>query len=198
MPMLSPTDVRGRVVALLVNADGNGLESAPVASVEIDWSGFVGETHGGVTRASCSRVRLQYPKGTTIRNTRQVSALSHEQIGEIADALDLGELPPAWLGANLVVEGIHDFSALPPSSRLIVETGENAGTAFVVDMENAPCRFPGGVIERHRPGHGKRFAKAAVGRRGVTLWVERPGRLALGDGLRLHVPPPVRWKPPGD
>jgi len=192
MPMLTPTDVHATVRALLINDSGDDLTTSPLDTVEVDWNGFVGEVHGGTTRAACTRTRLQYPPGTTIRNVRQVSALSVEQIGQIAAALELDALEPAWLGANLVVEGIEDFSGLPPSSRLI---GEN-GTSLVVDMENAPCRFPGEIIERHRPGHGKRFPKVATGRRGVTLWVERPGRLSVGDRLRLHVPPVVRWQAP--
>ena len=189
MPVLNPSGHVGTVAALLVNRTGDTLESEPCDAVEIDWGGFVGEVHGGVTRASCSRVTRQYPKGTEIRNTRQISALGEEELAGIADALDLDALAPAWVGANLLVRGLPAFSRLPPSSRLIATNG----TALVVDMENAPCRFPGEIIERHRPGHGTGFPKAALGRRGVTLWVERPGSLALGDELALHVPPPVRW-----
>jgi len=190
MPVLDTTGLSGTIVALLVNAGGETLESAPCERVDVDWGGFAGETHGGVTRASCSRVRRQYPKGTEIRNVRQVSALGEEEIDAIGAALGLDRLEPAWLGANLVVGGLPDFTHLPPSSRLIASNG----TALVVDMENAPCRFPGEIIGRHRPGHGDGFAAAAVGRRGVTLWVERPGTLALGDTLTLHVPPPERWR----
>ena len=189
MPVLNPSGHVGTVAALLVNASGDTLESAPRESIEVDWGGFVGEIHGGVTRASCSRVTRQHPKGTEIRNTRQLSALGAEELEEIADALGLESLEPAWLGANLIVRGLPAFSRLPPSSRLIAADG----TALVVDMENAPCRFPGEIIERHRPGHGAGFPKAALGRRGVTLWVERPGSLRVGDELALHVPPPVRW-----
>ena len=189
MPVLNPSGHVGTVAALLVNAEGETLESAPRERVEVDWGGFVGEVHGGVMRLSCSRVRRQYPKGTEIRNTRQISALGAEELGEIARALGLDALEPAWLGANLVVSGLPAFTRLPPSSRLIAENG----TALVVDMENAPCRFPAEVIERHRPGHGADFPTVARGRRGVTLWVERPGGLAVGDALALHVPPPVRW-----
>ena len=189
MPVLNPSGHVGTIAALLVNASGETLESSPRERVDVDWGGFVGEVHGGVTRASCTRVRRQYPTGTEIRNTRQVSALGEEEIAEIADGLGLDALEPGWLGANLVVRGLTAFTRLPPSSRLIGPSG----VALVVDMENAPCRLPAEVIERHRPGHGEGFPRAAVGRRGVTLWVERPGSLAVGDELALHVPPPVRW-----
>ena len=193
MPMLTPTGLSATVRALLVDPDREtGLESEPRASVALDWTGIVGEAHGGLTRPACSRVAAQYPRGTEIRNVRQATAVSVEELEAIRLAMDVPTLRPEWLGANLVVEGIGDFSALPPSSRLIGPDG----AALVVDMENAPCRLPGEVIERHLPGAGARFARAALGRRGVTLWVERPGALAVGDALALHVPPPVRWRRP--
>jgi hypothetical protein len=61
-------------------------------------------------------------------------------------------------------------------------------------MQNRPCRFPAKTIESARPGHGKRFKEVAEGRRGVTAWVERPGVLRLGEGLRLHVPDQRPWQ----
>jgi len=190
MPVLNPAGLVGTVTALLVNEDRATLESTPRARVVVDWGGLVGEAHGGLTRRSCSRVTRQYPKGTEIRNVRQLSALGAAELADIARELGLDTLEPAWIGANLVISGIPDITHLPPSSRLIAANG----TALVVDMENAPCRFPGEVIERHRPGHGAGFPKAALGRRGVTLWVESPGSLALGDELALHIPPVVTWR----
>ena len=193
MPMLTPTAVRATVRALLIGRDrAAGLESEAVDAALLDWGGIVGESHGGATRPACSRVARQYPRGVEIRNARQLTAVSVEELEAIRAAMDAPRLEPGWLGANLVVEGVENFSALPPSSRLIAP----GGAALVVDMENAPCRLPGEVIEGRLPGLGARFAKAAVGRRGVTLWVERPGELTLGDELVLHVPPPVRWRAP--
>jgi hypothetical protein len=84
----------------------------------------------------------------------------------------------------LVVEGLPDFTSVPPASRLIFETG----AAIAIDVENGPCKFVAEVIERHHPGRGMRFPQVALGRRGVTGWVERPGVVAVGDRARLHVP----------
>lgn len=187
--MLNPTNFVGTVTALLVNRDASDLTSEPVESVEVSYAGFIGDVHSGLTRPSCVRVTRQYPKGTEIRNVRQISALSVEQIEEIRADLSINTLEPAWLGANLVVSGIPDFSELPPSSRLIADNG----TSLVVDMQNSPCRFPGEIIDRHYPGQGSAFPKVAIGKRGTTLWVERPGHLAIGDRLTLHIPPPVTW-----
>jgi hypothetical protein len=187
--MLTPTTLVAEIRFLGINNEGNDLSTTSVEQIDVDYSGFVGDSHSGLTRPSCVRVKSQYPKGTEIRNTRQISALSAEELGLIASTMNLDGLNPNWVGANLVVEGLPDFSKLPPSSRLIAPNG----TSLVVDMENAPCRFPGEIIEQHVPGFGQFFPKAAVNRRGVTLWVERRGSLAIGDKLTLHIPPACHW-----
>lgn len=193
MGMLAPTDLVAKITFLGINRDASDLTTESCTTVELDYAGVIGDSHAGLTRASCTRVRNQYPKGTEIRNTRQLSALSNEEMAEIQQFMQIDELKPEWVGANLVLEGLPQFSQLPPSSRLIAANG----TSLVVDMENAPCRFPAEIISHYEPELGKLFPKAAVGRRGVTLWVERPGTLATGDSLTLHVPPVCDWRLPG-
>ncbi|MEM9604246.1 MAG: MOSC domain-containing protein [Pseudomonadota bacterium] len=185
MAVLIPSDIAGTADAVLINADETTLCTAPVASVDADFGGFPGDVHHGLTRASCVRVRRQYPVGTEIRNTRQVSILAAEDLAGIATDLGLDTIDPAWVGANLLISGIPKLTELPPSTRLLFPSG----AALVVDMENEPCTFPGEVIESHHPGHGAGFVRAAIGRRGVTAWVERPGRIAPGDTVSVHLPP---------
>ena len=189
MPVLKPTDFKATITAILVNSDAKDITSAAVDTVTVDYGGFVGDIHHGETRQSCVRVRSQYPQDTEIRNTRQISALSLEQLEEIRSALAIATLNPEWLGANLILKGIPNFTNIPPGSRLIAENG----TSIVVDMENQPCRFPAEIIEQHYPNKGMRFPQVAMGKRGITLWVERTGMLSVGDVLRLHTPPPVSW-----
>ena len=153
------------------------------------YAGIAGEEHAGLTRPSCSRVVAQHPKGTEIRNVRQFSVLSVEELDAIANKMGVERIDPAWVGASLVVEGIPDFSHVPPSSRL---QGPD-GVTLVVDMENRPCHLPARVIDIHAPGFGGRFKTAAAGRRGVTAWVEREGMLRLGEMLRLHIPDQPVW-----
>jgi hypothetical protein len=191
MPALKPTDHIATITWLgLVPEAHTGLRATPRDALELDWGGPVGERHAGLTRASCSRVTAQYPRGTEIANVRQLSILSAEEIAAIAERMDLATLDPAWLGATIVVEGIADFSHLPPSARL---QGPD-GACLVVDMQNRPCVLPGREIEAEHPDRGKRFKRAAEGRRGVTAWVERHGRLAVGDALRLFVPDQRPWQ----
>ena len=191
MRALIPTDFEARVVWLGRVPDRDAtLRSEPLDEVAVGFAGFEGEAHGGLTRPSCSRVRELHPRGTEIRNTRQIAVVSAEEMAEVAAAMGLDAFDPAWSGASLVVEGLTDLSHLPPSSRLQASDG----TTLVVDMENRPCHLPARVVDEDAPGAGRAFKAAARGRRGVTAWVEREGRLRIGDTLRLHVPDQPAWR----
>lgn len=185
VPVLERTGIIGRVEATLLVADREiSLQSIRRDSVELTYAGIPDDAHSGLTRASCIRVISQYERGTEIRNTRQLSILSEEELAEIAAAMDIPHLAPEWVGGNLVISGIADLTQIPPSSRLIF----SSGAAVTVDMENGPCRFPGDVIEGHHTGKGRKFAKCARGKRGLTGWVEREGPIAPGDIVTLHIP----------
>lgn len=190
MPALKPTEFTGIVTYLGRVADREGsLRSERLQRADLTFAGIALEEHGGLTRLSCSRVLSQYPRNTEIRNTRQLSILSAEDLDEIARKIGLEHLDPALVGASLVVSGIPDFSLIPPSSRLQV----SSGATMTVDMQNRPCHLPAPVIDEEHAGHGKGFKTAAKGRRGVTAWVEREGPVALGDSVTLHIPDQPVW-----
>lgn len=159
-------------------------------SLPLTYAGAPGENHAGLTRASCVRVSSRHAEGTEIANTRQLSILSVEEMAEIAAEIGLEVLDPEHLGASLVLEGIPDFTHVPPASRL---QGPD-GATIVIDVENGPCNFPAREIEKDEPRHGKAFKAAARGKRGVTAWVEREGTLKLGDKLKLFVPDQRGWQ----
>lgn len=190
MPALIPTKYKGRIVWLgRVTDQDSDIRSEVLDSAQLSFDGIEGEFHGGATRASCVRVKAQYPEGTEIRNVRQLSVLSQEELDAIAADMDIAHLDPTWLGASMVIEGIPDFTRLPPSSRLQIESG----ACLTVDMENRPCILPGREIEKDRPGFGPKFKPAAADRRGVTAWVEREGPVKVGDSVVLHVPDQPVW-----
>lgn len=193
MPARVPTDHIATIIWLgrVPHRDAKVIETEALGEMDLTFAGIAGEVHSGLTRPSCSRVTAQYLKGTEIRNVRQVSIVSAEELAVIADKLGLENIEPAWLGASVVVDGIPDFSHIPPSSRLQAE----GGASLTVDMQNRPCQFPAMTIDANHPGQGKAFKAAARGLRGVTAWVEREGRLLLGDSLRLHVPDQRGWAP---
>jgi MOSC domain-containing protein YiiM len=196
MPALKPTSFTARITWLGRNTNpddssvAGALRSEPLESVLATLEGFEGEVHSGFSRPSCSRVTSQHPKGTEIGNARQVTILSAEELAEIAEKMGVDALDPALLGASMIVEGIPDFTHIPPSSRL----QGPSGATLVVDMENRPCVLPGREIESELPGLGKSFKPAARNRRGVTAWVERAGHFAVGDTLVLHIPDQRVWK----
>lgn len=166
------------------------LRSEPLETVDATLEGFPGEDHGGATRPSCSRVLALYPeRGTPIRNTRQLSILSAEELDEIERTLGLEELSPDLLGASLILSGLPDFSHIPPGTRLQAPSG----ATITIDLENGPCNFPAKEIEEAHPGHGKGFKAAAMGKRGVTAWIEREGRIAVGDTLTVFIPDQPAW-----
>lgn len=192
MPALKRTEITGTIIWLGRVPDRDAaLRSEPMTEAQASFAGMEGEDHGGLTRASCSRVTSQYPKGTMIRNTRQICIVSAEEMAEVAAAIGVAQFDPSWCGAGMVIEGIPDFTHIPPSSRLQTENG----TTLTVDMENRPCHLPAPVIDADAPGHGKAFKAAARGKRGVTAWVEREGPLRVGDHVTLHVPDQRAWTP---
>ena len=190
MPALLPTNIVGKVDWLgFVKDRAANLASDVADQVHVSFAGFENEDHGGLTRASCSRVLSQYPRDTEIRNTRQICIVSVEELAVIAEKLGLDVLDPAWLGTSMIVSAIPNLSLLPPSSRLQMQ----GGATLTIDMENRPCNLPAQVIERLKPGHGNAFKVAAAGLRGVTAWVEREGVIRTGDSITLHVPDQDPW-----
>ncbi|MGL4320232.1 MAG: MOSC domain-containing protein, partial [Paracoccaceae bacterium] len=114
-----------------------------------------------------------------------------EEMAAVAASLGMQQIDPAWVGASVVIDGIPDFTHLPPSSRL---QGPD-GVTLVVDMENLPCQEPAVTMGKATGGQGRAFKDAAKGKRGVTAWVERMGTLRVDEVLSLHIPAQRAWQP---
>mgnify|MGYP001627833100 CR=1 FL=1 len=187
MTILNPTKITGRVAALYANGSktDESFATQQISQSTLTFTGMAEDRHAGLVSSADVRFRRQYPAGTPIRNTRQVTILSEEEIELIRRGMDLPRFDAGWIGANIVASGIPDLTLLPPSTRLIF----SSGAALVIDNENRPCRFPGDEIEAVYPGKGKRFVKAATNRRGLVAWVEKEGGIAHGDTIAVHVPP---------
>lgn len=103
--------------------------------------------------------------------------------------MGLPEIKPDWLGANLCLSGIPDFTQIPPATRLLI--GDQV--SLVVDVENEPCKYPANIIDKHHPGFGAQFVMSAMHVRGVTAWVECGGVITKGDLVAVHTPPQNSW-----
>lgn len=181
----------GTVTHVMIGREKHTLESTRICRVQVTFEGFVGDQHAGLTRFSDVRVP-HYPRGTVIRNTRQVSMLSLEEMADIAAALQLPEVLPEWLGGNLAFRNIPFLSMLPLSTRIFFPDD----AVLVVDAENLPCTGPGKVIQHHFPSIPKlvqAFPKAAMHKRGLVGWVERVGYINEGDTVSVQLPSPVTY-----
>lgn len=193
MAILQPSGLVGKVEAILVNHGPDSERNATEQDhVRVSYAGFEGDIYASLTRPACVRTKAQYPIGNSIRNVRQLTIISAEELMEIGATMGLPEsVRPSWVRANLVVSGFPQFTQIPPASRLLVHDG----AALAVDMENEACAVPGRLIEEFHPGFGKHFRKAALGKRGVTAWVEREGEIRVGAEITLHIPPQRLYEP---
>ncbi len=184
--LLTKLGFAGHVDLLLASPDRDaGLEKHEVAEAQFLFTGMAGDCHGGLTRKSDSRMLKQYKRNTEVRNARQVSILSAEELAEVADRMGIPAVKAEWVGANMVLSGIPDLTLLPPSTRLQFPSG----AMIVVDAENHPCRYPADIIARHHPEQKKGFVAAAMHKRGVVGWVEAEGVIRTGDNVTLWIPP---------
>jgi len=178
--------LNGTILKVMVGLDAISLVTTTQTQVRVTFAGLESDRHAGLTMKSDSRTPL-YPRGTEIRNVRQVSMVSIEELHEIARRMDLPAIEPEWLGANLLIQGIPDFTMIPPSSRMYFPDD----TVLVIDSENNPCIHPGKVIQSHFPersGLVELFVESARHLRGLVAWVERPGTIRQADSLRFEIP----------
>ncbi len=186
MALMTKASFQGVVEALFSKPlRDDGFEKPEKESLQLLFSGPAGDCHGGLTRPSDSRTLPVYARNTEIRNVRQMTLISVEDMEAVARAMALGRIDPRWLGANLLARGIPELTLLPPSTRLQFPSG----ATIVVDMENLPCSQVAKVITKSHPLEGPEFVKAAAHKRGVTAWVECEGDVTRGDAITVWLPP---------
>ena len=181
--------LNGTVQAVLLTQDPHLQGSVRKAAVTADLRGLVGDKHFGMTYASDAHVQNHYPLGTEIRNDRQITIISAEEMAAVAADLNISEIKPEWMCANLLLQGIPNLTQLPPSTRLIF----SQGAVVVIYLENLPCGNVGGIIQRRygRPGLSEQFVKVCLHKRGLLACVERAGIIAAGDTFRAEIPEQV-------
>ena len=173
------------------------FESEQREVLDLDWDGIPGDRHHNRIREACAR-EPWLTRGHPLRNDRQISALSTEEMAAIASGLDLPAVAPELLGANLIVSGIGDFSRLLPGTFLAIGgawggKGLFDGTAILrVEEYNRPCRGPARKLAaaHDRPDIEFGFVAVAKSLRGLVLSVAFPGVIRPGDAIAV-VPPTV-------
>lgn len=175
-------------VAGLFTAANNDFVTAATQTLALDFSGIANDFHNGLTRRSGGR-EPWYPRGTEIRNERQLSIVAADELADIARKMEVPEVRPEWIGANLVLEGVARLSMLPAGTMMFFKSG----VTLKVDGQNIPCRLAGRSIARHagmadEDAGSLLFPKMARRQRGLVAWVEKPGTIAAGEEVSLRLP----------
>jgi hypothetical protein len=175
--------MQGKVEFVGVGVSSSSLVTTAQNPITLTWEGVAGDTHAGWMRKSDAR-EPHYPRGTLIRNHRQVTLVSVEELAEVATAMQLPQVLPEWLGANICISGIAGLTQLAPATRLFFADG----AVLMVTYENLPCVGPGKVIQAQFPeraGLQSRFPKAAMHKRGLVAVVEKPGTVRVGEAVTV-------------
>lgn len=183
--------ISATIVALLATSSPEHFRTEQVDILNVDLQGIPGDRHYGFARPAGAREKW-YPTGTPIRSGRQLSIVAVEELALIARAMDLPEVKPEWLGANILIEGVPDFTNIPLGTRLFFQHG----ASLVNEGDNAPCRFAGREVAQHAPvraGLDLLFLKSAKNRRGIVASVERAGSIRPGS-VRLKLPAQKHWQ----
>ena len=185
IPTLIPAQrLQGRIAATLrADARAASFQTIRQNGLTLEFEGIPGDRHSGFLRKADARTP-HYSRSLPIRNIRQISIVSVEELAEIAAALGLPEIQPEWLGANLMVEGIKQLSFLPRGSRIAFPDG----AALAAEGYNPPCIGPGKIVHGATGATPQAFIKAASRRRGIVASVERPGTIHAGEDIMVHVP----------
>ena len=154
----------------------------PRTELELNTQGVVGDRHYGCETISGGRFTTLYKRGTPVRNNRQWSAISPQEVMDIAKNLGIeGKLTPELLGMNFLIEGVERLSELPPMTYLIFSPHEEFAprleedVVLVVYGQALPCTVAGKALVEPCGDASleQRFPKGALGLRVTTGWVEK-------------------------
>lgn len=192
--LLNADVIRLRVERVALGSRKTAYAKPDCQTIEFSLEGVVGDKHAGFTRKADGR-DAGVRNGTIIRNWRQWSAVSVEELRSIAQNLGLAELDASLLAPNIVFSGIDALTAIPKGSAIWFASG----AVLTVEGENAPCTLAGKQISKAFPQLlPSEFPKAARGLRGLVGVVYKSGVVQVGDEavVRIYTPPAALPKPP--
>lgn len=174
--------------AALYVAPADHFQTRPVDELLLDFDGIAGDFHAGPTRRAGGR-EPWYPRGTEMRNERQLSIVAGDELAVVAQRMGLAEIRPEWIGANLVIEGVPNLSMLPAGTLLFFK----GGVTIKIDAQNGPCRIAGRSLAENAgmadvEAGALLFPKVAKRLRGVVAWVEKPGTVRVREEISVRVP----------
>jgi len=174
--------LHGHVTNLYVG-EGSGVRKEPVPLLQIDETGIIGDKHAGLKKKADGRDK-GIKRGTMIRNWRQWSAVSLEELDRIAHNLGVPSIDAAQLGANLCFDGIPQLTQCPVGALL-----RFADAILLVEAENDPCTLAGKSLKENYPDLSpNKFVKAALHLRGIVGTVYKPGIIRVGESVEIVLP----------
>lgn len=183
---MKPVKIKLRVESLAL-CPARGVVSQPCLNMQAELEGLVGDRHFGFVKKADGR-DSGVTRGTPVRNWRQWTAVSKEELAIIASRLSLSDVAPELLGANITFSGVEDLTAVPRGSSIWFP----GGAILSVEDENAPCIGPGKEIAKRSSINPQEFVKAALGMRGLVGVVFRAGQIRVGDIAEVNVHRPGR------
>ena len=176
------------------SGSNDDLSKEEHSSIQVELDGIVGDRHRSYVRGTWQGDKQ--PLGTVRRNERQWSAVSVEELGEIAEQMEVqGTLTAASLGANLCIKGIPELSRLPKGTLLKFPSGAE----LIVENFNPPCGDMSKIqASLHQTKSGEAvsdtaFSKAAKLTRGIVGVVEAAGTISAGDEVTVVLYETPSW-----
>ena len=187
-PEILPVRKLAATVAGVYGAPHDRFQTEAVDALTLGFEGIAGDFHAGYTRRSGGR-EPWYPRGTEMRNERQLSIVAPDELAEVAARMGIAEVRPEWIGANLLLAGVERLSMLPSGTMLFFK----GGVTLKIDAQNGPCRLSGRSIAENAgmadvQAGALMFPKVAKRLRGLVAWVEKPGRVVRGEEVSVRVP----------
>ncbi|MBI2620706.1 hypothetical protein HYW61_00580 [candidate division WWE3 bacterium] len=176
--------LKARVEKLLITQPF-GTSPIKVEKIEVLLDGIKYDKHFGKTRNADVKYARLLPKGIEVVNLRAITLVSVEELKEISN--DVGvEILPSDLEANITLSGVKNLTKFVPGT--FMRFPRNA--ILFITAENLPCVVPS--LNMMKRGIEKltasKFAKAAMGKRGLTAIPFASGFVKVGDEVEI-IPP---------
>jgi len=182
------------IVVSVHSGSNDDLSKEEHSSIQVELDGIVGDRHRSYVRGTWAGDKQ--PEGTTRRNERQWSAVSVEELEDIAKAMNIaGSLTATSLGANLCLQGIPELSRLPKGTLLKFVSGAE----LIVEEFNPPCKDMSEIqAAKHTQNSGDKvsptaFSVASKLSRGVVGVVEATGVINAGDEVIVEIYETPAW-----
>ena len=186
--------ITGKVVSVH-SGSNDDLSKEAHDTIDVQLDGIVGDKHRGYVRR-CWDGGDKQPKDSPRRNERQWSAVSVEELAEVAAEMGSGDdITAASVGTNLCLSGVPELSRLPKGTLLSFPSGAE----LIVEEYNPPCKY---MSEKQANLHKKSdgtaisataFSKAAKLKRGIVGVVEVAGPISAGDEVTVTVYAHPSW-----